>query len=84
MKINIYGIFDSKAKVFSRPFFVPNHAVAKRMLAWLARDPQSEVSKAPVDYTLFHIAVWDDEAGTIVGLDRHENLGSAAQFVQGE
>lgn len=80
MILSVFSVFDSKARLYARPFFVQNEAVAKRLFAWLTRDPQSDVSKAPADYTLFRIAQFNDETGVLEKVEPHVNLGNGAQF----
>lgn len=80
MITSVFAIHDSKARVFSRPFFCANKDVAMRLFAWMSRDKESDVSKAPVDYTLFRIAQYNDETGALERVTPHENLGQASQF----
>lgn len=81
MKLQTYAIFDSKANVFSQPFFAANNAVALRMFGNTADDPATNLHKNPVDYTLHHIGEYDDATGALVSI-QPTNLGLASQFIQ--
>lgn len=60
MKLNAYSIYDHKAKMYMRPFFVHNSAVATRTIADLVNDTTHEIGKHPEDYSLFFLGEWDD------------------------
>lgn len=79
MKIQTYAIYDSKAAVFSQPFFTQNNEVAIRSFSVTANDPQSNVSRFPADFSLHHIGEYDDETGVLTP-QKPNNLGLAAQF----
>jgi len=81
MIVNVYSIFDSKSRVFSRPYYCINGDVALRGFAQLANDKQTEIGAHPADFTLFCIGTFDDELGALYSLAQHENLGLAATFV---
>lgn len=67
MRLNVYSVFDAKAKAFITPFFMPNDAVAERAFRQAVNDPTHEFSKAAEDYTLFCIGEWSMESGEVVG-----------------
>lgn len=62
---NIYSVFDKKAQVFSNPFTTLNHGTAIRSFDQACKDPGTELSMYPNDFTLFCIGTFDDEFGTI-------------------
>lgn len=74
MKLQMYVIFDSKALVYNRPFYLPNDDVALRTAKDLRQDPNSEAFKNPEDYTLFHIGSYDDENAEITTLPTPQPL----------
>lgn len=63
MIINIYTIFDDKAKIYNKPFYMHNDAVALRALTDLADDPNTDVHKHPEDFVLFKLGTFDDVSG---------------------
>lgn len=82
MILNVYAIFDDKSKVFSRPFFCLNHGVAVRSFSQLANDKATEVGRHPADFSLHHIATFDDALGVFDDEDGLTNLGLAAAFTE--
>lgn len=81
MKIEVFSIYDNKAKCFSRPFYSATVAVALRDFSTACKDSQSQLSKHPEDFTLFHVGHFDDEVGTFTNLPHHANLGLASQYL---
>lgn len=65
MKKNMYSIFDTKAKVYSDPFYTLNDSIARRMFENLVNDPQTDVFKHPNDFQLFLVGEYDDQTGKI-------------------
>ena len=59
MKLQAFSIFDHASETFAGPFFVPSERVALRVFNDVANNPQSDVSKYPKDYELFHIGTFD-------------------------
>lgn len=81
MILEAYSIFDSKAVVYSPPFFAQREAVARRMFADLVNDPKSAIYRNPEDYSLFWIGTFDDELGIVVS-DKPRNLVTASALVK--
>lgn len=73
----VYSIYDSKADAYARPFYAPKDAVAIRMVAEAARDPQTDLFKFGGDYTLFLIAEFDETSGNLYASEAKINLGTA-------
>jgi len=76
----LYAVYDTKAKFFTNPFVAQNDMVALRLFASAVRDPATDISKFPVDYTLFRIGEYDDEKGMLFPLLTIENLGMGSRF----
>lgn len=84
MILKILAVYDSKAEVFSRPFFAVALGAALRSFEDAVNDPKSEYSAHPGDYTLFAIGEYDDKTGLCsVGDKGVVNLGVGVQFVRG-
>lgn len=66
MNLNIYSLFDDKAKSFATPFFMHNDDVAKRAVQGATMDRQSVVSAHPEDFQLFCLGYFDDQKGMII------------------
>lgn len=65
MKLKIFSIYDSKAEAYNTPFFMFNDAMAERTFRQMLEDDQSEISKAPSDYSLFTLGTYDGITGAI-------------------
>lgn len=64
-QINIYTCRDTKAELFGQPFFAPNEAVAFRMIAIAARDPNSYLAQDPKSFDLYCHGSFEDHSGII-------------------
>lgn len=80
MKQLAFSVFDSKARVFCKPFFVPTMEVALRAFQGAANDPSHEMGRHAEDFTLFQIGEFDDENGVLTPSAQHMNCGLAAHF----
>jgi hypothetical protein len=69
MKINMYVIYDAKAQMYNKPFYMHNDAIAQRALADLRMDPATDVSRYPEDFILFSIGSYED---TTAEIEKHE------------
>lgn len=65
MKINVYSVFDTAAKVFQRPFFAGADGEATRAFADVVNDDKHPVGMHPEDYSLFRVGLFDDGKGTL-------------------
>lgn len=66
MLINTYVIFDTKAKMYNKPFYLQNDNIAKRAFSDLANDPQTDVFKHPTDFQLFKVGTYEDTTAEII------------------
>lgn len=60
MKLQIFAVYDAKAKAFAHPFYAPNRDVAVRHFANGANDPTLQLATNSEDFTLHHLGEWDD------------------------
>ena len=63
MKMKAYSVFDSKAEVYSQPFFQLNDAVAQRIIANAANSEGHNYNLNPEDFELWCIGEYNDEDG---------------------
>lgn len=77
--MNIYAVYDNKAKAWLDPFVSINNAVAQRHFANGANQEGTQLNKNPEDYTLYHVGTWNDDTGECEKVDK-ENLGMAADY----
>ena len=65
MKLYLYSIYDSAAKVYNRPFYQHTKGQAIRSFTDLVNDEQSELNKHPADYYLAEMGVFEDDSGSL-------------------
>lgn len=74
MKTNLYVIFDSKAKIYNKPFCLLNDQVALRAAADILNDTNTDIAQHPFDFSMFKIGEYDDETAQIINYDKFEIL----------
>lgn len=82
MKLNVYSLFDSKAKAYGSPFYQTQHGLAIRMVTTLANDKGSEVNHYPGDFTLYCIGAFDSSTGEFTNVTPPENLGLVTNYIE--
>lgn len=71
MIIQMYTIYDKKAKTFQHPFCSPNRATMMRTITDnLQRNPEGLLSKYPEDYDLIGLGTFDVSSAEIVVPDK--------------
>lgn len=65
MILEIFAIFDDKAKAFMTPFFMHNQAMASRTFKHTVNDPSHQFSRSPEDFNLFCLGTFDDSSGKL-------------------
>lgn len=80
MLLKAFSILDTKADLFSPPFFFATTGQAVRAFKDLANDNQSSISRHPGDYRLFCIGTFEDSRGQLGPLDVVEPLGYATDY----
>lgn len=82
MKLNVYSVFDDKAKVYSKPFNMAHNGEALRLFADAVSDVKSSLNRHPSDYHLYRLAEFDDVSGVFKSLPNGpEFLAHAIDFV---
>lgn len=71
VKVIVYSIYDSVAKIFNQPFFMQNDDMAMRAFSDLKVDVKSMISYHPDDYTLYQVGIFYPECGIMEGCDPH-------------
>lgn len=83
MRVCIFAVYDSKAAVYSQPFFSQSAASGIRAFEHVVNDREHAFGRNPEDYTLFQIGEWDDVAGALIpAAPAPVALGLATQFVR--
>lgn len=80
MKQQVFSVFDAKAETFNTPFTMAAKGQALRGFQDEVNRPESEISKHPEDYTLFHLGEVDLDTGLITPLTTPNSLGLAIEF----
>lgn len=66
----VYSLFDRKLKLFGQLVLERNDfAVQRSLVDGLAGAPDSLMAKHPEDFDLYHVGMFDDEAGKLTGED---------------
>lgn len=81
MITKMFSVYDSKAQVFGTPFCFGTVGLALRAFTDLAKDPQSTVSRYPMDFCLFQVGEFDDNKGVVISVAPHVNLGLASSVL---
>lgn len=79
MKHSMYVIYDSAAKMYNKPFFFINDAVAYRAACDLMQDTNNEITKNPSDYTMSCLGTYDDETAEFELFTAHKVI---ARFIE--
>ena len=79
----VYSIYDSKAEVYTLPYFSKMEAEAIRYFSNWVNDPNHQFGKNPEDYTLFYIGEYDDNLGTFEQ-SHQESKGVGIQYIRNE
>lgn len=82
MVLNVYSVYDLKAKAFLSPFFLPQDAMAVRALIDAVSDSTHQFAKHPEDYQLFKLGSFDDALGVLTPGKQHELLVLVSSLVK--
>lgn len=80
MKTKLYTVYDEKAQAHLTPFVLDNEYIAQRTFGDCVNDPDHGFSAHPSDYTLFEIAVFDNNTGVMVPHQTKIPLGNGLDF----
>lgn len=77
---SIYSVFDSKAAIFSPPFYMSNNAMAIRSFGEIVEDKNTMVARHPEDFSLYMLGAFDDETGNLASI-KPINLVTASSMI---
>jgi len=63
MLTKVFAVYDSAAKCYSHPFYVPREEQAIRAFTDAVNSGTHEFAKHPADYTLYALGEFDDSTG---------------------
>lgn len=84
MKLQMFTVLDKLAAVYATPFFAINASLAQRDFAYACKDPNSKISRNPEDFSLWHVAEYDDSSGLVHALDKPSFICDAIAYCSGE
>lgn len=82
MKLQVFTVYDSKIEAFASPFICKTKGEAIRSWIDIVNDRQSAFSKHPEDFTLMHIAEYDDSSGRYENFTVPKSLGLAIEYIK--
>lgn len=79
MIIQIFAVYDSKAKAYNTPFFMHTKEMAIREFTNASISSESIFFNHPLDYTLFHLGEYNDEIAHMESLTAPDFLITSTQ-----
>lgn len=68
--MNVYSLFDRKLRMFGQLVLERNDfSVQRALVDGLRGAPDSLMAKHPEDFDLYHVGIFDEEAGKVTGED---------------
>lgn len=81
MILKVYAVFDEVSRIYKHQFFRVRDGEASRFFGDACKDKQTELNAHPSDFSLFHLADFDDESGVFISLDVPRRVCRATDFV---
>lgn len=82
METKIFAIYDTKAKAYLPPWYMPEIGQALRVFSDAINDKTTEFNKHPEDYTLFHLGSFDNQTAHCTLYDAPQSLGVGIEMYQ--
>lgn len=76
----VFTIYDSKAETYAPPFMTDSIGITLRSFSDAVKNPELDFYKHPEDYTLFHIAEFDNKTAKYKNLLTPKSIGTAQEF----
>lgn len=80
MKFKIYSVYDAAVGAYMQPFFMRSKGEALRGWMDAVNDPKTQFHAHPKDFTLFEIAEYDEDDGSIIPYSAKVALGNALEL----
>lgn len=80
MKLKLFAVHDSKVNAYMNPFVARAAGEAMRSFENAVRDPNSQISQFPADFTLFEIGLYDEETAEVRPLEAKLALCNALEI----
>lgn len=82
MLLQVFSIFDVKAKCFGQPFFMSHNGMALRAFSDLVGEKGTNVNKHPEDFKLYKLGEYDDNSGELTSLEQPDFLANASDYLE--
>ncbi|QCQ84714.1 nonstructural protein [Blackfly microvirus SF02] len=83
-KVQIYSVFDGAVSAYIQPFYARTKGEAIRMFSQAVNDPQSQLAKHYLDYTMFYLGEFDDGSGLFLPVTVPQRVLAATECRDGE
>lgn len=61
--MKMYAIYDQKAESYNMPFAISTDGLARRAFEDACKDPRTDLSRYPGDFSLYNIGLWSETTG---------------------
>lgn len=82
MKLLVFSVYDTKVGAYAQPFILRSTGEALRGWIDVVNSKDTQFNKHPEDFTLFHIADYDEESGMFTNLKTPQSLGLALEYIK--
>lgn len=82
MKIQIFTVYDEKAKAYLPPFFMNQEGQARRTFGDCINSDKHNFGQHPSDYTLFCLGTFEDDDATHQLKSAPQSLGNGVEFIE--
>lgn len=80
MKLQVFSLYDEKAKAFNTPQYMAHKGEAIRALQTTLDQKESMIAKYPADYSLFKLGDFETNTGEIIGITPPELVLRAVEL----
>jgi len=84
MKLEMFAVYDIKARAYLPPFFLPRREMAARIFGECINSKDHQFGRHPADYTLFHLGTYDDENASIELQHAPHSMGAGVEYLERE
>jgi len=82
MKLEIFAVYDIKARAYLPPFFLPRKEMAARIFGECINSKEHQFGRHPADYTLFHLGTFDDENAELSCPHAPHSMGAGVEYLE--
>lgn len=78
--MKIFSVYDAAVAAYATPFFQQTKGLAIRSFGDACKDPESQLSRHPKDFTLFELGEFNEVTGKLSSLSTPLSLGTALEL----